>query len=49
MAKLREETGNAARVLEFIILTAARLSEGLGATWDEIDLANGPGRSRQSE
>lgn len=39
MAKLREETGNAARVLEFIILTAARLSEGIGATWDEIDLA----------
>jgi integrase len=39
VAKLREETGNAARVLEFIILTAARLSEGLGATWDEIDLA----------
>jgi integrase len=38
MAKLREETGNQARVLEFIILTAVRLSEGLGATWNEIDL-----------
>ena len=24
--------------LEFIILTAVRVGEGVGATWDEIDL-----------
>jgi len=32
-----DEHGPAARALAFIILTAARLSEALGATWDEID------------
>jgi integrase len=40
MVKLRQQTGVAARCLEFIILTAARLGEALGATWDEIDLQN---------
>jgi integrase len=38
LAKLREDTGVAARCLEFIILTATRLSEAIFATWDEIDL-----------
>jgi integrase len=40
MAKLREDSGIPARALEFVILTAARLGEGIGATWDEVDLAN---------
>ena len=30
----------AARALEFLVLTAARTSEAIGATWDEIDFAN---------
>jgi integrase len=34
---LREREGVAARALEFVILTAARTGEALGATWDEID------------
>jgi len=38
MAKLRQETGIAAHAIEFLILTAARLGEVLGATWSEIDL-----------
>ncbi len=38
MAELRERTSIAARALEFLILTAARTNEALGATWDEIDL-----------
>jgi integrase len=38
MAKLRREDSPAARCLEFIVLTAARLGEALGATWDEVDL-----------
>jgi len=38
MAKLRERDGVAARALEFLILTAARSGEVLGATWGEIDL-----------
>jgi integrase len=38
MAKLRQQTGVPARCLEFTILTAARIGEALGATWDEIDL-----------
>ncbi len=37
-AKLRDRTANAARCLEYTILTAARSSESLGATWAEIDL-----------
>lgn len=37
---LREQEGNSARALEFLILTCARTSEVLGATWDEIDFEN---------
>jgi integrase len=36
MAELRQEVTVAARALEFLILTAARTGEVLGATWDEI-------------
>jgi len=36
VARLRGQPGNAARALEFAILTASRTSEVLGATWDEI-------------
>jgi integrase len=41
MARLRERqaVSMAALALEFIILTAARLGEVLGANWSEIDLA----------
>jgi integrase len=35
---LREREGIAARALEFLILTAARTGETIGATWSEIDL-----------
>jgi integrase len=38
-AQLRGQEGNAARALEFAILTAARTSEVIGAAWNEIDLA----------
>jgi integrase len=38
MAKLREEIAISARALEFIILTATRTGETLGAVWTEIDL-----------
>ena len=38
MAELRERTGVSAKALEFAILTAARTSEVIGATWSEIDL-----------
>jgi integrase len=38
MAKLREREAMAALALEFVILTAARTSEVLGATWAEVDL-----------
>jgi integrase len=41
IAALRGREGSAARALEFLILTAARSGEVLGATWDEIDLENG--------
>jgi integrase len=37
MAKLRQQTTVSAKLLEFVVLTAARLGEALGATWDEID------------
>jgi integrase len=37
MLDLRERDSVAARALEFVILTAARTGEALGATWDEID------------
>jgi integrase len=39
MAGLRARSGNAARALEFTILTAARSGETIGARWGEIDLA----------
>lgn len=35
---LREQEGIAARALEFLILTAARTGEVIGARWNEIDL-----------
>ena len=38
MSELQDRQGIAARALEFVILTAARSGEVLGATWDEIDL-----------
>lgn len=38
MAKLREREAMAALALEFVILTATRTSEVLGATWTEVDL-----------
>jgi integrase len=39
MAELRMMGSVSARALEFLILTATRTSEVLGATWNEIDLA----------
>jgi integrase len=36
MSELRDSQGIAARCLEFLILTAARSGEAIGATWDEI-------------
>jgi integrase len=41
MANLRDQTGIAARCLEFVILTAARTGEAVGAPWEEIDLDAG--------
>jgi integrase len=38
LAALREQEGVAARALEFLILTAARTGEAIGARWSEIDL-----------
>src|SRR5262245_48852869 len=40
LARLRGEDTLSARALEFIILTAARTSEVLGATFDEVKLAD---------
>jgi integrase len=37
MGDLRARQGRAARCLEFVILTACRTGEAIGATWDEID------------
>ena len=39
IARLRDQDAIAARALEFVILTAGRSGEVLGARWDEIDLA----------
>jgi integrase len=39
MAVLRADEGVAARALEFIVLTAERTYEALGAKWSEVDLA----------
>jgi integrase len=38
MAQLRGREAMAALALEFVILTATRTSEVLGATWEEVDL-----------
>jgi integrase len=38
MEALRGQEGVAARALEFLILTAARTGEIIGARWDEVDL-----------
>ena len=38
LVSLREQEGIAARALEFLILTAARTGEVIGARWNEIDL-----------
>lgn len=38
VAKLRAEEGTGARALEFLILTATRTAEVIGARWPEIDL-----------
>jgi integrase len=38
MVSLRNQEGIAARALEFLILTAARTGEIIGARWDEFDL-----------
>lgn len=38
ISELRLQRGQAALALEFLILTAARTSEAVGATWAEIDL-----------
>jgi integrase len=40
MAGLREQAGIGASGLEFLILTAARTGEVIGAEWNEIDMAN---------
>jgi integrase len=40
MAELQGREGISARALEFLILTAARTAEVLGATWNEFDLPN---------
>jgi integrase len=37
MAELRARPGRVARCLEFVILTACRTGEAIGATWQEID------------
>lgn len=41
MQDLRSRSGTSARALEFGILCASRSGEVRGATWDEIDVANG--------
>jgi len=40
ITELRANNGASASALEFIILTAARTGEALGAMWNEIDLDN---------
>jgi integrase len=39
MAQLRQSDGPSARALAFLILTAARTGEVIGARWDEINVA----------
>lgn len=43
MAELRKREGVAARALEFVILTAARTGEVIGARWSEVDLGGKSG------
>src|SRR5262244_3236335 len=38
LAALRQQDGISARALEFLVLTAARTGETLGATWNEVDM-----------
>jgi integrase len=38
LAALRKQDGISARALEFLVLTATRTSETLGATWNEVDM-----------
>jgi integrase len=38
LVALRQQDGIAARALEFLILTATRTGETLGATWNEVDI-----------
>ncbi len=40
IGQLRDQDGVAAQALEFLILTATRTSETIGARWSEIDLPN---------
>jgi integrase len=40
MVRLREQEGIAARALDFLVLTAARSGEVVGAAWNEIDLVD---------
>ena len=40
LARIRQENGIVALALEFLILTATRTSETIGAQWSEIDLGN---------
>jgi integrase len=41
MVDLRSRTSTSAKALEFVILTAARTGEVIGAKWAELDLENG--------
>ena len=49
MSKLRGDSSMNARLLEFVILTAVRLGEGRGATWDEIEFATATWTSQPGE
>src|SRR5262249_47698110 len=40
MADLRRRDGISARALEFLVLTAARTGEVIGARWSEVNLAD---------
>jgi integrase len=39
MAKLRQDSSVGSAALRFIVLTAVRMGEAIGATWGEVDLA----------
>ena len=39
LTAVRKQNGIAARALEFLVLTATRTGETLGATWNEVDLS----------